>query len=511
MVLGLLVAACGGSGFAPSFDALEITIAGVVQKGTLQAGARGQVRGLDASLRDLGRPSAVALVGVDGYSASMLTNASYVEVAFTAGYFDEFQNREITTPVTLRALVPTPVLLGSMRVNVNIATTLVAARVAVLVRAAAPSVDPVLQAERELHAALDFAGLVCRPHGFHRADVTTSLDADSWLMRATLTVLGAQQRLGLGLDTLLERMAADLADNGMLDDRALRDALAFADRSVDYEAGVSRLRARYASAGQAVNVAAASLCENKAPIAATLSPRTVLVGESVRLEAGASIDPEGGPLLFAWRAVREQSDKPYWPTPPFDEIHGSGTSFDLVTSRAASYAVTLSVTDRFGAVAMSSVRLVARHAFNDNVDGTVTNLQTGLIWQRNDDVNRYTLAEARGRPVLSAGDNNGLDVCGQLALAGHDDWRVPTLPEVQSLVDFSDPVNPTNAVVAIHRDFVVSNSWIPNSHVDFVHFGDGARIVHADARTPGLSALRAALKKRAGQITAARLRFEKRR
>lgn len=61
--------------------------------------------------------------------------------------------------------------------------------------------------------------------------------------------------------------------------------------------------------------------------------------------------------------------------------------------------------------------------YKDNRDGTVTDLVTGLIWQKTPDFVKRTQddAEAYAR---------------KLKLAGHDDWRLPTIKELFSLADF---------------------------------------------------------------------------
>jgi len=59
--------------------------------------------------------------------------------------------------------------------------------------------------------------------------------------------------------------------------------------------------------------------------------------------------------------------------------------------------------------------------FLDNGDGTVTDAQTGLMWQKEDDGTVRTYAD-------------GLSYCRQLRLAGQSDWRLPTLQELLSIV-----------------------------------------------------------------------------
>jgi hypothetical protein len=74
--------------------------------------------------------------------------------------------------------------------------------------------------------------------------------------------------------------------------------------------------------------------------------------------------------------------------------------------------------------------------YRDNGDGTVTDLNTGLMWQ-----------QAVGKKVtfaLAAANAATLD------LAGHTDWRLPTIKELYSLILFSgtDPSGPASLAAA---------------------------------------------------------------
>ena len=59
-----------------------------------------------------------------------------------------------------------------------------------------------------------------------------------------------------------------------------------------------------------------------------------------------------------------------------------------------------------------------------NGDGTVTDTATGLMWQQE---------TARSMSLEAA-----LEYCEGLALAGYEDWRLPNISELQSLVDYSE-------------------------------------------------------------------------
>lgn len=77
-------------------------------------------------------------------------------------------------------------------------------------------------------------------------------------------------------------------------------------------------------------------------------------------------------------------------------------------------------------------------AYQDNGDGTVTDLNTGLIWMQN-------TADTDGDGDIDSGDEldwqPACDYCADLSYAGHSDWRLPNRRELISIVDYgrSDP------------------------------------------------------------------------
>lgn len=70
----------------------------------------------------------------------------------------------------------------------------------------------------------------------------------------------------------------------------------------------------------------------------------------------------------------------------------------------------------------ASIQGAALH-YVDNGDGTITDLNTGLMWQKAHDFNRRTLEES-------------IEHVNNMTLGGHDDWRVPTIKELYSIADF---------------------------------------------------------------------------
>jgi hypothetical protein len=61
--------------------------------------------------------------------------------------------------------------------------------------------------------------------------------------------------------------------------------------------------------------------------------------------------------------------------------------------------------------------------YRDNGDGTITDLITGLMWQKT--------------PSVKAPWNQAVVAAKSLRLAGYSDWRLPTLKELYSLIEFT--------------------------------------------------------------------------
>ncbi len=72
--------------------------------------------------------------------------------------------------------------------------------------------------------------------------------------------------------------------------------------------------------------------------------------------------------------------------------------------------------------AISGAQAAVRYV--DNGDETVSDTATGLLWSRSEQTASLTWREA-------------LAACENLSLAGYDDWRLPEIRELRSLVDIS--------------------------------------------------------------------------
>ena len=72
-------------------------------------------------------------------------------------------------------------------------------------------------------------------------------------------------------------------------------------------------------------------------------------------------------------------------------------------------------------------------SYTDNGNKTVTDNNTGIVWQKTPDYRHYAHDDA-------------ISYCENLTLAGYSDWRLPTIKELFSIADFrGEIVNPRNA------------------------------------------------------------------
>jgi len=90
--------------------------------------------------------------------------------------------------------------------------------------------------------------------------------------------------------------------------------------------------------------------------------------------------------------------------------------------------------------------------FIDNGDGTVTNTDTGLMWQQDTAPSTYNWQEA-------------LSYCETLTLASHNDWRLPNVNELQSIVDYSTYSPSINTT--FFPNTLLSSYWSSTAFTDY--------------------------------------------
>jgi len=81
--------------------------------------------------------------------------------------------------------------------------------------------------------------------------------------------------------------------------------------------------------------------------------------------------------------------------------------------------------------------------FIDNKDGTISDTKTGLTWVKNP----HTDLAVEFKREMNW--QNAVDACAKLVFAGHKDWRLPTVEEQISIIDWTrgagdDPTIDTN-------------------------------------------------------------------
>jgi hypothetical protein len=126
--------------------------------------------------------------------------------------------------------------------------------------------------------------------------------------------------------------------------------------------------------------------------------------------------------------------------------------------------------------------------FADNGDGTVTDNCTGLMWQKD-------TADVNGNGQSTAQDDtfwfDALAYCENLNFAGHDDWRLPNVRELQSLVDygrFNPSVDPVFGVLSPYYYWsstsvarFIADAWTVGFQEGFV-FNAGNKLVRSYVR-----------------------------
>jgi hypothetical protein len=146
-------------------------------------------------------------------------------------------------------------------------------------------------------------------------------------------------------------------------------------------------------------------------------------GSTNPTEGGHSLYPSGAPGQGGMHTLRDIMAALREKLP----CHGGGGGALPATGQTKCYDAELEIacgsTDWPGQDGFYTVGCSSEGRFSDNADGTVTDHCTGLMWQKETDPGTYTWQQA-------------LQYCEGLSLAGHSDWRLPNVRELQSIVDY---------------------------------------------------------------------------
>jgi hypothetical protein len=95
---------------------------------------------------------------------------------------------------------------------------------------------------------------------------------------------------------------------------------------------------------------------------------------------------------------------------------------------------------------MSDLRALVESGLIDKEDGTIFDTTTKLLWQQSPSDKTFIWQEA-------------IEYCKSLTLAGHSDWRLPTIEELESLIN--NKYKPT-----IDPIFKCKSKWYWSSSID---------------------------------------------
>ncbi len=91
--------------------------------------------------------------------------------------------------------------------------------------------------------------------------------------------------------------------------------------------------------------------------------------------------------------------------------------------------------------------------FTDNLDGTITDTRTGLMWQES-----YAYVET-GNYISWYDANEYISALNAKKLGGHTDWRLPDRLEIQSLYEISRPFESRGKTFILHIDPIFEFSY----------------------------------------------------
>lgn len=145
---------------------------------------------------------------------------------------------------------------------------------------------------------------------------------------------------------------------------------------------------------------------------------------------------------------------------------------NFIDGRVKAYPITNPSSGKPNQLHFRFVRGNPHYGFNllvDNGDGTVTDQATGLMWQKED--------SKTGLDWKSA-----FEYARDLELAGHSDWRLPTVKELQSLVEYENDIDQSHQA-SISTLFQTSKRNHPDGTLNYPYYWSSTTLL--DGPRPG--------------------------
>jgi hypothetical protein len=216
-----------------------------------------------------------------------------------------------------------------------------------------------------------------------------------------------------------------------------------------------------------------------------LSAKATLVNGAVAVSGGqaaksTSISWEGVAVTTANKGGNFSFTSAYVPTDCTGTVSDGTASIDVRIEGCSGSITGLPGTGQVTSYAPGDDADVAAGGplnYQDNADGTVTDIRTGLTWEKKTDANVNDNYSWLGAFVYVA-ELNAMN--GGAGFAGHTDWRVPNVRELLSIVDygvFYPSIHPIFGPTAGRLNYVMfwsSTSWAgqPESAAWGVNFRD---------------------------------------
>ncbi|MCB1306545.1 MAG: DUF1566 domain-containing protein [Leptospiraceae bacterium] len=113
-------------------------------------------------------------------------------------------------------------------------------------------------------------------------------------------------------------------------------------------------------------------------------------------------------------------------------------------------------------------------SYTNNADGTITDNRTSLMWVNSADTNGDSSINSSDKLTQSS----AVSYCSSLTYAGHSDWRLPTVKELYSLMNFGQGRDPSSCTNCASGN--LSGKTFMDDSVFSVGFGDtssGERLI----------------------------------